>query len=112
MKHSGKRQKARHLVLGWALAGIALVAAGCGEGDQGDGLTLLGEGGCRTADGGEGDPTSVTVASWEECAAQCSNGSGTCKALEYNSNSGLCEVHSEPITQFEPVAGVMCYVVE
>ena len=111
MEHSGKRQKASQLVLVWTIAGIALVAAACGEGDQG-GLTLLGEGGCRVADGGEGEPASRTAASWEECAARCSNGGGACTALEYNSNTGLCEVHSEPITTFEPVAGVMCYVVE
>ena len=71
-------------------------------------LTLLGEGGCRTADGEQGEHTNLKV-SFDQCKAKCLAVNGQCTALEYNSNTNGCEIHSEPITSFEGVAGVSCY---
>jgi PAN domain len=91
-----------------AIVGFALAAQGCRD-DAQDRLTLLGEGGCRTADGGEGTPSPIQVASAEACEAQCFAGQAACAAVEYNANNGICEVHREPIARFEHVEGVACY---
>jgi hypothetical protein len=89
---------------------MALLAQGCWE-DQQDKLTLLGEGGCRTADGGEGDYANVAAASAAECEAQCFAGEKPCTAVEFNGNNNDCEIHHQPITTFKQFDGVSCYVV-
>jgi hypothetical protein len=91
-----------------AVVGIALAVQGCwGEDEQR--LTLLGDGGCRTAEGGEGNQVPVSVASVDECKAKCFNENGSCAAVEYNASSDACEIHSAPITTYEQVDGVECY---
>jgi hypothetical protein len=99
--------------VGWALVivGIALTVQGCWEQDQ-DQLTLLGDGGCRTADGGDGSPTYIAGMSLEGCKQHCFGDGGPCAAIEFNSGNGMCEVHSAAITRVEPVEGVACYVVK
>jgi hypothetical protein len=105
-----KRARWRHRIIrSLAFAAIAFIAQGCDQPEE-DQLTLLGDGGCRTADGGEGEFTPFKVASWDECAAQCSGENGTCTALEYNANNGDCEVHQQPITSVAAVDGVQCHV--
>jgi hypothetical protein len=101
----------RHIWICLVVAGIALAVQGCWE-DKPDELTLLGEGGCRTADGGEGDPRYVSGLSLDACKAECFNGDVSCAAVEYNANNSNCEVHSGQITKFEDVEGVSCYVVK
>ena len=91
-----------------AIIGVALGAQGF-WGDGQDRLTVLGEGGCRTADVGEGNPSYLQVASAKECEAQCFVGEAPCAAFEYSANNGMCEVHREPIASFEHVEGVTCY---
>jgi PAN domain len=100
--------KARRVGLWLAIVGFALAAQGCWDDGQ-ESLTLLGEGGCRAADGGEGGPSTIQVASTEECEAQCFTEETPCAAVEYNSNNGACEIHREPIARFEQVDGVACY---
>ena len=58
--------KSGRIGLWCAIVGVALAAQGCRDDGQ-DRLTLLGEGGCRTADGGEGTP-SLRVARLEASA--------------------------------------------
>jgi hypothetical protein len=99
--------KARQTAVWFAIVGVAVMMQGCWEEDQ---LTLLGDGGCRTADGGEGEPIYLSGMSLDECKAQCFDGNGPCAAVEFNATSGNCEVHSAPITKFEAVEGVACYV--
>jgi hypothetical protein len=86
---------------------------GCGEKEEKDKdqLTLLGEGGCRTADGGQGQSTSFSEKSEDACKAKCFANGKPCAAVEFNSNEGMCEIHSQPIAKFEAVQGVFCYVV-
>jgi hypothetical protein len=91
-----------------AIVGFALAVQGCWDDGQ-ESLTLLGEGGCRAADGGHGDARTIQVASAEECEAQCFAEDTACAAVEYNANNGACEVHREPIARFEQVDGVACY---
>lgn len=99
--------KARRIGLCFAIVGFALAAQGCWNDEQD--LTLLGDGGCRTADGGEGRPAYLTAVSAEACEAQCSAGDEQCTAVEYNAGNGSCEIHHEPITKFERIEGVTCY---
>jgi PAN domain len=77
-----------------------------------DQLTLLGDGGCPTADGREGEHTAVSQASDDACKAQCFVANEPCRAVGFNSNNGNCEIHSEPITKYEKVDGVACYVMK
>ena len=99
-------RKVRHII-GWVvIAGVWLIQ-GCWENEQ---FTLLGEGGCRLADGGEGGPVHLSELSSEQCQAKCSAEDGKCTAVEYNTNNGQCEIHSEAIVKFEGVEGVFCYV--
>jgi PAN domain len=84
-----------------------LMIQGCRDDEQ---FTLVGEGGCRLADGGEGGPVHLAGLSSEQCQAECTAENGKCTAFEYNTNNGNCEVHSEPIVKFEAVAGVFCYL--
>ena len=91
----------------WAvIAGIALIAQGCWEDEQ---ATLLGEGGCRTADGGEGSPIHLAGLSSDECQARCFEENGKCTAVEYNTHNSQCEIHSDTIVKYEGVEGVFCY---
>lgn len=92
---------------GFVPAGGALVQ-GCSQEEPGQ-LTLLGEGGCRTADGGQGIHTMLSAVSVEQCEEKCLAMDGRCMAFEYNSNNNDCEIHFESITSFEEVAGVSCY---
>ncbi len=101
--------KARQMGVSLAIIGLSLLVQNCGEDDR-DGLTLLGNGGCRTADGGEGNPTFFEV-SLDACKTKCFEDDGKCTAVEYNANNSNCEIHSEPITKFEEVDNVECYVV-
>ena len=97
------------------VAGVALVTQASWEEEQPGGLALLGDGGCRMANGSEGKPTTIDAESPDECQAQCFTGGtlftdGTpCVAVEYNANNRRCEVHREPITNFKKVEGVACY---
>ena len=101
----------RQAVAWFAIVGIGLAVQGCWENGQ-DQLTLLGDGGCRTADGKEGQHTFVKEASLDACKARCFGANGPCTAIEFNTNNSHCEVHSEPITSFEKVEGVTCHVVK
>jgi hypothetical protein len=94
---------------GFVLARVAPLVQGWSKGEQ-DQLTLLGEGGCRLADGGEGTPVYLAGLSPEQCHAECTSENGKCSALEYNTHNNVCEVHSEPIVNFEGVEGVFCYL--
>lgn len=100
--------KARQVAGGLVIAGIALMMQGCWEDEQ-DRLILLGEGGCRTADGSEGAYITISAVSFNQCEAKCFDVNGQCTALEYNTNNSNCEIHSAPITSFEEVTGVSCY---
>jgi len=96
----------------WSMIlGVAIAVQACGDAAP-KGLKLVGAGGCRNADGSEGRPTTVKVASLEECTSQCREAGKSCTAIEYNANNGSCELHSEPISKFEQAAGVSCYAVE
>jgi PAN domain len=92
-----------------AVLGIALMVQGCWENDE-DQLTLLGNGGCRAADGSHGAFVTVSQESQDACKAQCFTATEPCTAVEFNSTNGHCELHSQPITKFEKVEGVACYV--
>jgi hypothetical protein len=94
---------------GFVLAGGAPLVQGCSQDDPPGELALLGEGGCRTADGGQGTHTTISAVSFDQCEEKCLATNGQCTAFEYNSNNSDCEIHSEPITLFEEVAGVSCY---
>jgi PAN domain len=94
-------------IRGWAMIAGVLMIQGCWEDEQ---FTLLGEGGCRLADGSEGEPKYLTGLTSEQCQAECSADNGGCTAVEYNTDGGLCEIHSGPIVKFEGVEGVFCYV--
>ena len=97
--------KGRRTGFCFALVSTALLMQACGEDEQ---FSLLGTGGCRTADDGQGTYTTISGLSLEECRAQCSN--GRCTGFEFRAEDGNCEIHSEPITRFEHVEGVSCYV--
>ncbi|HEX2336853.1 MAG TPA: PAN/Apple domain-containing protein [Hyphomicrobiaceae bacterium] len=101
----------RQVGVGLVIVGIALTVQGCWEKDE-DRLTLLGDGGCRTADGGDGSPTYISGVSLEGCKQHCFGNGEPCAAIEFNSNNSMCEVHSEAITRVEPVEGVACYVLK
>ncbi len=91
----------------FALLGLALMVQGCWEGEQ---FALLGDGGCRTADDRHGAHTTVSKIAFDECQAQCFDGNGRCTAIEYTTQGGVCEIHSELITKYEKAEGVACYV--
>jgi hypothetical protein len=93
---------------GFVPAGVASLAQGCAQGEQ-DQLTLLGEGGCRTANGAQGAHTTIAAVSLDQCKEKCLDLDGMCTALEYNSDNNNCEIHSESITSFAQSAGVSCY---
>ena len=103
--------KVRQVGFGFVILGIALTVQGCWEKDA-DQLALLGDGGCRTADGGDGSPTYVAGMSLEECKQHCFGNGEPCTAIEFDSSNGMCELHSEAITRVEPVEGVACYVLK
>ena len=101
--------KLRRITAGLAIVTGALLMQGCWDDGPGR-LTLLGEGGCRTEDGGDGAPTYFSRMTLDECKAKCFAGDKPCTAIEFNANKGSCEVHSQPITKFEAVEGVECFV--
>jgi PAN domain len=103
--------KAVQIGLWCTIVGIALTVQGCWD-DPHEKLTFIGEGGCRTADGSEGQYTTVAAASADECEAQCFSAETTCKAIEYNSVYNVCEVHDRPITDYAQYAGVSCYAMK
>jgi hypothetical protein len=92
-----------------AIAGIALALQGCWENEEPQ-LTLLGNGGCRTADGTEEKYNVMTEVSLDACKERCFGENGSCTAVEFNTANSHCEVHSAPITRFERVEGVTCHV--
>jgi PAN domain len=91
------------------MVGIALVIQACWQQEE-DRLAHLGEGGCRTADGSEGEYTVASARSSEACEAQCRDTNGRCTAVEYNDNNRQCEIDHQPIAKYEQVEGVACYV--
>jgi hypothetical protein len=101
----------RHVGFGLVIVGMALTVQGCWEKDEGS-LTLLGDGGCRTADGGDGSPTYIGGLTLEDCKQRCFANGEPCAAIEFNANNSMCEVHSQDMTRVEPVDGVACYVVK
>ena len=101
----------RQVRVGLVIVGVALMVQGCLENDE-DPLTLLGDGGCRTADGDEGSPTYLSAPSLDGCKQQCLENGKPCTAIEFNSNKSMCEVHATAITRVEPVEGVACYVLK
>jgi hypothetical protein len=103
--------KMRQVGIGWMIVGIALTVQGCWEKDE-DQLTLLGDGGCRAADGDGGSPAYISGMSVEGCKQHCFENGEACSAVEFNSGNGLCEVHADAITRVEPVEGVACYVLK
>jgi hypothetical protein len=103
--------KVRRVGFGLVIVGMALTVQGCWEKDE-DQLTLLGDGGCRTADGGDGSPTYIAGVSLEGCKQRCFANGEPCAAIEFNANNGMCEVHSQDMTRVEPVSGVACYVLK
>jgi hypothetical protein len=94
---------------GFVLAEVAPLVQGWSKGEQ-DQLALLGEGGCRLADGGEGNPVHLAGLSYEQCQAECTSENGECSAVEYNTNNGQCELHSGTIVKFEEIEGVFCHL--
>ena len=95
------------------IAGCVLVVAvtmlqGCWDDERQ--FTLLGEGGCRTTEGGDGNPVYFAGLSSEQCQAQCSAENGGCTAFEYNSTNSLCEIHEQAIVKVEGVDGVFCHL--
>jgi len=105
----GNMVKVRQAGLWLAIACIVLAMQGCWE-EEGTQLTLLGDGGCRTADGSEGAYSVVRERSEDSCKTRCFGANAPCTAVEFNANNGQCEVHTQPITQYEKVAGVTCLV--
>ena len=103
--------KAERIGVSLAIAGVVLALQGCWEDDQ-DRLTLLGAGACRVADGSGGHPKNITGVSLKACRALCFVGDLSCVAVEYNGNNEACEIHSKPVTKFERVEGVQCYVIK
>jgi PAN domain len=103
--------KTKQMAAWLAVVGLALAVQGC-WGDKQDQLTLLGNGGCRTAEGGDGHPKYVAGLSLDACKARCFDGATPCTAIEYNANNSNCEIHAQRITRFQEVAGVACYVVK
>jgi PAN domain len=101
----------KRIALWSTILGIAFMVQACWEDEQ-KGLKLVGAGACRNADGSEGRPRTVKAASLDDCSSQCLQEGKSCKAIEYNSTNGSCEIHSEPMTSFEKVEGVSCYAVE
>jgi hypothetical protein len=93
----------------FVIVGVALAVQGCWENEPAQ-LTLLGDGGCRTADGTEGEYTVVRETSEDACKARCFGGNAPCTAIEFNTNNGQCEVHTHPIKKYEKVEGVTCLV--
>jgi PAN domain len=104
----GDKMPQSRQIAGWVIIGaVALIVQGCWEDEQ---LSLLGEGGCRLADGSTGDPMYLSGLSSDQCQAECLGEDGKCTAVEFNTNNGQCEIHSEPIVKYESVQGVFCYV--
>jgi hypothetical protein len=91
----------------FGVVSMALLVQGCWEEDEQ--FSLLGSGGCRTTDDRQGAYTTISGLSLEECRAQCSRTNGRCTAIEFRAEDGNCELHSDPITKFEPREGVACY---
>jgi hypothetical protein len=102
--------KVKQAGLWLAIVGAGLAMQGCWEQEESQ-LTLLGDGGCRTADGSEGTYSVVRENSQDSCKARCVGNNGLCTAVEFNANNGQCEVHTQLITKYEKVAGVTCLVV-
>jgi PAN domain len=102
-------REAKHIATWLAVVSLVLAVQGC-WGDQQDRLTLLGNGGCRTADGGDGNPKYIPGLSLDTCKARCFETDTPCTAIEYNTKNSNCEVHSQPITRFAETKGVACYV--
>jgi hypothetical protein len=94
---------------GFVLAGVAPLVQAWSQDEQ-DQFTLLGEGGCRLADGGEGNPVHLAGLSYEQCQAECTSENGECSAVEYNTNNAQCELHSGTIVKFEEIEGVFCHL--
>jgi PAN domain len=103
--------KAAQISAWLAVVVLAFALQACGD-DKQDQLTLLGNGGCRTADGGDGHPKYVAGLTLDACKAQCLQANSSCTAIEYNSAKNNCEIHSQPITQVAATDGVSCYVVK
>jgi hypothetical protein len=99
--------EAKQIGVWFAIVGIALMVQGCWEDQH---LALLGDGGCRTADDRHGDHTTLSQVAFDECQAQCFSDNGTCTAIEYTTEGGVCEIHSEPITKYAKSKGVACYI--
>jgi hypothetical protein len=111
LEEGGNMRKAAQ-ISGWLAVGVLAIALQACWDDKQDQLTLLGNGGCRTADGGDGHPKYVAGLSLDACKTQCLETKSSCTAIEYNSAKNNCEIHSQPITQVAVSDGVSCYVVK
>merc|ERR1712187_218018 len=74
-----------------------------------DQFIKIGDGGCRTADGGKGTKTVERVDNLQECFEAClaNLGGERCVAVEFFDNT--CELHTEEITDVGPNKGKVCF---
>lgn len=70
-------------------------------------------GGCRTPSGGQGDFNLIRGVSLSECQASCYGSKRpVCTAVEHNTYTRGCEVHTAPIASGtgDRSRGTMCYI--
>jgi hypothetical protein len=95
------------------LTGFA--TAGAGATDVPDATQMiydfkkLGNGGCRTADGGHGIFLPVKNVSLGRCKEHCIEGGPKCKGLEYNRSTMVCELHLDTPQWVAPGSNAECY---
>ena len=98
-----------------AAASAALCLMLAAEPARADGYALYWEGrpgGCRTAQGGQGDFRLYRDVTLGECQQKCRGRRGPeCEAVEYNRRSKTCEVHYKRITSItgNRQSGTICY---
>jgi hypothetical protein len=100
---SYKRSTATILVCLTLVSALAAIPAAA------DGFRLIGAGGCRTADGGAGKIDRHRNVSLEQCKVMCL-GVDRCKAIEFNTKRGNCEVHYDNIVRSTgPGGDAVCF---
>lgn len=73
---------------------------------------ILGYGECRTSSGGSGTYNIFTYPSIEDCKSKCRE--SKCVAMEYNSATMACKIHSEKVSvvEFFHAEPVTCWVMD